>query len=111
MKENNSRSREGNRVNRRTFASLAAGGLAGSGLLEAAVQETRTAGILSPETARALLEFLGHPPASHRELEQMRSVLEWTVQAIQVIRDFEIPVALEPAFVFRPESPEDEPTP
>ena len=99
------------RFTRRAFAGLTAGGLAGETLLEAAVQETRTTQALSLETARVLLEFLGQPAASHLELERMRPALERTVRAIQVIRDFEIPLALEPAFVFRPDIAEDERTP
>ena len=80
-------------------------------LLEAAVQEERSVGTLSLETVRALLEFLGHPPESQLELEQMRPAVERTVRAVRVIRNFKVPVALEPAFVFRADSPEDERSP
>ncbi len=99
------------RFTRRALASLTVGGLAGETLLEAAVQETRTTQALSLETVRVLLEFLGQPAANRMELERMRPALERTVRAIQVIRDFEIPLTLEPAFVFHPDGGEDERTP
>ena len=92
------------RFTRRALASLTAGGLAGESLLEATLQEARTTQALSLETVKVLLEFLGQPAANQLELERMRPALEQTVRAIQVIRDFEIPLTLEPAFVFRPSS-------
>jgi len=99
------------RFTRRALASLTAAGLAGETLLKAVLQETRTTQALSLETVRVLLEFLGQPAANRTELERMRPALERTVRAIQVIRDFEISLALEPAFVFRPDGGEDERTP
>ena len=90
------------RFTRRALASLTAGGLAGETLLEAAVQETRTTQALSLETARVLLEFLGQPAANHLELERMRLALERTVRAIQVIRDFEIPLLWSRPLSFTP---------
>lgn len=91
--------------NRRLFAGLAAGGIAGRPCLEAATDETRSAGGLSPETARAVLAYLGYPPQSNDELQRLMPVLEQTFQAILVIRDFEIPLSLEPAFIFRAGGP------
>jgi len=76
--------------------------LAGSALLDAAVQEVRTAGALTPDRVRDLLNYMGHPPQRASDVERLRPVLEDALRAMQVIRDFEIPIDLEPAFVFQP---------
>jgi len=88
------------RYSRRSFAA-AAGAMAGTACLEAAWEETRSAGALSPETARGVLAYLGYPPKSNDELRRLLPTLEQTFRAILAIRDFEVPLFLEPAFVVR----------
>ena len=89
-------------LTRRTFSRIAAGSLLTGGLLEAAIQEVQTEEKLSPETAEALLEHIGYP-AEDGEMETLKPMLEEMVEALQKIRDFEIPLELEPSFVFHPD--------
>ncbi len=89
-------------LSRRAFSQIAAGTLLGGGLLEAAIQEVETEEKLSPETAQALLEHIGYP-AGDGEMETLKPMLEEMVEALQKIRDFEVPLELEPAFVFHPD--------
>ena len=89
-------------VTRRVFSRIAAGTLLGGGLLEAAMQEVQTEEKLSLETAEALLEHIGYP-AGDGEMETLKPMLEDMVEALGKIRDFEIPLELEPAFIFHPD--------
>ena len=90
-------------VSRRAFYRSLAGGLCGGSLLEAAAAEARTRGELSSQTVHALLEWIGYPPRSEEEAARMKPILHDTLLALEVIRSFEIPFALEPGVVFRPD--------
>jgi hypothetical protein len=90
-------------LNRRAFGSILSGGLAATLLRDTAMQEFRVSGNLGAERLRDLLVYLGHPAKDAAELEQFRPVVEDALRAIQVIRDFEIPLDLEPAFAFSAE--------
>jgi len=86
-------------LTRRAFSQIAAGTVLGGGLLEAAIQEVETEATLSPETIKALLDHIGYP-AEDGEIEMLKPMLEEMVEALQKIRNFEIPLELEPSFVF-----------
>jgi len=88
------------RINRRTFSKVIAGSLLSSSVLEAAVQESRQSGGLSDETAATLLEHIGYKPTLPDEMKTLKPMLETTIRNLQTIRDFQLPIALEPAFVF-----------
>src|ERR1043165_8698892 len=91
-------------INRRMFSKMMAGTfVAGGGILEAAVQESRQSGGLSDETALTLLDHLGYKPTLPDEMKTLKPMLETTIRNLQTIRDFQLPIALEPAFVFHPE--------
>lgn len=89
-------------LSRRAFSATITGAFAGTLLVDATVQEIRTTGTLTLESLRDLLAYLGHPAKDASELERMRPLVEDTLRALQVIRDFEIPIDLEPAFGFPP---------
>jgi len=91
-----------NPINRRTFSKLFAGSLLSGSVLEAAVQESRETGTLSDSTAMTLLEHIGYKPTLPDELKTLKPMLERTIKDLQTIRDFELPISLEPAFVFHP---------
>ena len=88
-------------LTRRAFSKMVAGSLLTGGVLEAAVQERRTTGRLSDETAVTLLEHIGYKPTLPNEMETLRPMLDSVVRDLQTIRDFDVAITLEPAFVFR----------
>jgi hypothetical protein len=67
------------------------------------MQEVRARGTLTRERVRDLLDYLGNPAMVAAELERLQPLFEETFRAIQVIRDFKVPLDLEPALVFRAE--------
>ena len=90
-------------MGRRMFSKVVAGSLMSGSVLEAAVQETRQTGGLSDQTALTLLDHLGYPPSLPDEMKSLKPMLETTIRNLQTIRDFQLPIELEPAFVFHPE--------
>ena len=90
-------------MNRRMFSKMVAGTLLSGGVVEAAVQESRQTGTLSDETALTLLQHLGYTPTLPDEMKTLKPMLETTIRDIQKVRDFQLPIALEPAFVFHPD--------
>lgn len=90
-------------INRRTFSKVLAGTLLSGGILEAAVQEQNAAGKLSDQTAMTLLEHIGYKPTLPDEMKTLKPMLEATLKDLQTIRDFQLPISLEPAFVFHPD--------
>jgi hypothetical protein len=88
-------------LTRRAFTRLVAGGLLTGGALEAAAQEQRSTGRLSDETAATLLDHIGYSPTLPHEMEALKPMLESVLRDLETIRDFEIPLTLEPAFIFR----------
>jgi len=90
-------------MNRRIFSKMVAGSFLTGSVLEAAVQESRQTGGLSDETAVTLLEHLGYKPTLPDEMKTLKPMLETTMRDLQRIRDFQLPIALEPAFVFHPD--------
>ncbi len=82
------------------FSKMVAGTFLTGSVLEAAVQESRQTGKLSDETALTLLEHMGYKPTLPDEMKSLKPQLETTIRQLQTIRDFELPIALEPAFVF-----------
>jgi hypothetical protein len=90
-------------ISRRTFSRILAGSLATGSVLEAAVQESRQTGSLSDETAITLLDHIGYKPTLPDEMKTLKPMLETTIRNLQTIRDFRVPIALEPAFVFHPD--------
>jgi hypothetical protein len=85
------------------FSKVVTGSLLSGSVLEAAVQETRTTGGLSDGTAITLLEHIGYKPTLPDEMKTLKPMLETTIRDLQKIRDFELPIALEPSFVFHPD--------
>lgn len=90
-------------IDRRTFSKALAGTLLAGSILEAAAQEQQATGKLSDETAMTLLEHIGYKPTLPDEMKTLKPMLETTLKDLQIIRDFELPISLEPAFVFHPE--------
>jgi len=90
-------------ISRRMFSRIVAGTFLTGNVLEAAVQESRQTGKLSDETAMTLLEHLGYKPTLPDEMKQLKPQLETTIRQLQTIRDFQLPITLEPAFVFHPD--------
>jgi len=90
-------------ISRRMFSKVVAGSLLTGSILEAAVQESRQTGTLSDGTAMTLLEHIGYKPTLPDEMKTLKPMLETTIKNLQTIRDFELPIALEPAFVFHPD--------
>ncbi|MBI4472965.1 MAG: hypothetical protein HY646_09880 [Acidobacteria bacterium] len=90
-------------MNRRVFSKMIVGSLLAPGVLEAAVQESRSTGQLSDETALTLLKHIGYEAALPDEMKTLKPMLESTIRDLQTIRDFQLPVSLEPAFVFHPD--------
>src|SRR5688572_11832900 len=90
-------------MSRRLFSKVVAGTVLTGSVLEAAVQENRTTGGLSDETALTLLRHIGYEPTLPDELRTLKPMLEGVIRDLQIIRDFELPIALEPAFVFHAE--------
>jgi hypothetical protein len=90
-------------MSRRAFSTMIAGTLLGGNALEAAVQETQRTGGLSDETALTLLEHIGYKPTLPDELKTLKPMLETTISNLKTIRDFQLPIAMEPAFVFHPD--------
>jgi hypothetical protein len=90
-------------ISRREFSMLVAGSILSGSVLEAAVQETRQTGGLSDATAMTLLEHIGYKPTLPDEMKTLKPMLETTIRDLQRIRDFQLPIALEPAFVFHPD--------
>ena len=90
-------------ISRRVFSQWIAGSLLAGNVLEAAVQETRESGSLSDETAMVLLEHIGYKPSLPDEMKSLKPMLETTVRNLQTIRDFDLPITLEPAFEFHPD--------
>jgi hypothetical protein len=88
-------------LTRRDFSRIVAGTFLTGGVLDAAVQERRTAGRLSDDTAMILLEHIGYKPTLPHEMDTLRPMLDSVVRDLQTIREFDIPITLEPAFVFR----------
>lgn len=92
------------KLTRREFATALTGSvIGGSTLLEAAVQEERKDGQLSDETAMTLLRHIGYEPTLPDEMKTLKPMLEQTIRDLKIIRDFQLPIALEPAFVFHPD--------
>ena len=87
-------------IGRRMFSKVVAGSFLTGSVLEAAVQESRQTGGLSEATAITLLEHLGYKPTLPDEMKSLKPMLETTIRNLQTIRDFQLPIALEPAFVF-----------
>ena len=92
-----------NPISRRAFSKIFAGTLLSGSVLEAAVQETRQTGSLSDETALILLDHMGYKPTLPDEMKTLKPMLETTIRDLQKIRDFQLPISLEPAFVFHPD--------
>src|SRR5262245_24528818 len=90
-------------MSRRMFSTVVAGTFLTVGVLEAAVQESRSNGALSDETALILLRHIGYEPTLPNEMKKLKPMLEATLRDLQAIRDFELPNFLEPAFVFHPD--------
>ena len=90
-------------ISRRLFSKVIAGTVLSGSILEAAVQEQRETGKLSDGTAMTLLEHLGYKPTLPDEMKTLKPMLETTIRDLQKIRDFQLPIALEPAFVFHPD--------
>lgn len=90
-------------ISRRMFSKVVAGSVVSGGILEAAVQESRETGGLSETTAMTLLEHIGYKPTLPDEMKTLKPMLETTIRDLQRIRDFELPISMEPAFVFHPE--------
>jgi hypothetical protein len=90
-------------ISRRIFSKVIAGSLLTGSVLEAAVQEVQQMGTLSDGTAMTLLEHLGYKPTLPDEMKTLKPMLETTIKDLQKIRDFQLPIALEPAFVFHPD--------
>ena len=90
-------------ISRRMFSKVVAGSVLSGGIVEAAVQESRTTGGLSDATAMTLLEHIGYRPTLPDEMKTLKPMLETTIRDLHKIRDFELPIALEPAFVFQPD--------
>ncbi len=82
------------------FSKMVAGTFLTGSVLEGAVQEARQTGALSDETALTLLSHMGYKPTLPDEMKQLKPMLETTIRQLQTIRDFQLPIALEPAFVF-----------
>lgn len=82
---------------------MIAGTLLTGSVLEAAVQETEKSGGLSDDTALTLLKHIGYEPTLPDEMKTLKPMLESTLRDLKTIRDFQLPIALEPAFVFRPD--------
>ena len=87
-------------MSRRLFSKVVAGTVLSGSVLEAAVQEQREKGGLSDGTAITLLEYLGYKPTLPDEMKTLKPMLETTIRDLQKIRDFQLPISLEPAFVF-----------
>ena len=87
-------------MSRRIFSKVVAGSFLTGTVLEAAVQESRQSGGLSDDTAITLLEHLGYKPTLPDEMKSLKPMLETTIRNLQTIRDFQLPISLEPAFVF-----------
>ncbi len=94
---------DGPTLSRRAFSAMLTGGVAAGCLHDAAMQEIRTYGTLTRDRVRDLLVYMGHPAKQASELERLQPLVEDTLRAIQVIRDFEIPIDLEPAVAFSAE--------
>jgi hypothetical protein len=90
-------------ITRRAFSQMIAGSLLTGGVVEAAVQESQRTGTLSDDTAMTLLEHIGYKPTLPDEMKTLKPMLETTIRNLQTIRDFQLPIALEPAFVFHPD--------
>lgn len=90
-------------MTRRVFSKMVAGTFFTGSVLEAAVQESRQNGGLSDDTALTLLDHLGYKPTLPDEMKTLKPMLESTIRDIQKIRDFQLPISLEPAFVFHPD--------
>jgi len=90
-------------ISRRTFSKVFAGSLLSGSVLEAAVQETRQTGTLSDATAQTLLEHMGYKPTLPDEMKTLKPMLETTIRDLQKVRDFQLPISLEPSFVFHPD--------
>jgi len=82
------------------FSKMVAGTFLAGSVLEAAVQESRQTGKLSDDTALILLEHMGYKPTLPDEMKSLKPMLETTIRQLQTIRDFQLPITLEPAFVF-----------
>lgn len=91
------------RVSRRVFSKMVAGTFLTGSMLDAAVQETRSTGQLSEETAMTLLEHIGYKPTLPDEMKTLKPMLEQTIRDLKTIRDFQLPISMEPAFVFHPD--------
>ena len=90
-------------ISRRSFSKIIAGSFLTGSVVEAAVQEQQRTGTLSDDTAMTLLDHLGYKPTLPDEMKTLKPMLETTIRNLQTIRDFQLPIALEPAFVFHPE--------
>ena len=90
-------------ISRRVFSKMIAGTILTGSVLEAAVQESRTTGGLSDDTAMTLLKHIGYEPTLPEEMKTLKPMLEATIRDLQTIRDFQVPIAMEPAFVFHPD--------
>jgi hypothetical protein len=87
-------------ISRRLFSKVVAGSVLSGTILEAAVQESRATGGLSDATATTLLAHMGYTPTLPDEMKTLKPMLETTIRDLQKIRDFQLPISLEPAFVF-----------
>ena len=90
-------------ISRRLFSKVVACTVLTGSVVEAAVQETQTTTGLSDETALTLLKHIGYEPTLPDEMRALKPMLETTLRDLQTIREFRLPIALEPAFVFHPE--------
>src|SRR5262249_5479382 len=90
-------------INRRVFSKMVAGTFLTGSVVEAAVQETRQNGALSEDTTLILLDHLGYKATLPEEMKTLKPMLESAIRDIQKIRDFQLPITLEPAFVFHPD--------
>ncbi len=90
-------------MNRRMFSKMVAGTFLSGSVVEAAVQESRQNGGLSEDTTLILLDHLGYKPTLPDEMKTLKPMLESAIRDIQKIRDFQLPISLEPAFVFHPD--------
>jgi hypothetical protein len=88
-------------LTRRDFSRLVAATFFSGGVLEAAVQERQATGRLSEETAMTLLGHIGYQPTLPHEMETLKPMLESVLRDLQTIREFEVPITMEPAFVYR----------
>jgi hypothetical protein len=91
------------RISRRTFSRMVAGTFLTGDVLDAAVRETRDQDKLSDQTALTLLQHIGYEPTLPDEMNTLRPMLEQTIKDLQTIREFQLPMSLEPAFVFHPD--------